>query len=177
MYRNMSIKKLLISLCLLFSISIVRAQQYTVDPGKLAGEWQLDKVEVKTFSQADHQLLKQSTYTPADSANKLTAYIPLFISFYRERCIVKTGHSAEAGNYTLTDSLFTFERPDFQHSISPAKTTGNSGKPSVPGVSFGYRKPSADKLILKSRDLFSQDMQHNVAVSEVYLCFYSRKKG
>lgn len=172
----MAIKKLLLTLCLLCGICVARAQQYATDPGNLGGDWQLDRVEAKLYSQADHRLIKESTYKMTDSAYRLTAYIPLSLSFSKARCIIKTSRSAEAGSYKLTDSLFIFEHPDLRHTPPKDGTNGAAVLQSQRDVRFRYRQSSPDELVLRSSTLFSRDLQRNEAVSEVYVCFYSRKK-
>lgn len=173
MHKNM-LAKIAMVLSLLLAISrTVAAQEKTGDPAALIGEWQLDKVIIKLFSQTDHRLVGEKVYTPGDSLRKVVGFVPVYASFSKAGCVFKTNSGSDAGTYLVSDSALVFEP-----GAPPAtNTAGSTPQHTRPGMQFFYRQPAVDKLVLRSSGKYYQVPGSGIPVKQVDICFFSRKKN
>ena len=165
------IKEVLFTLVAILCLSgVTRGQQFTTDPGKLAGDWKLEKVEMKQFSKIDHRLIRTASFSNIDSIRDLPALVPSILTFNGPRCVIRTDHSAEMGQYMLTDSILLIERG--LHTMNPGKVQDTSA--GNVRLRFNYEHLAANKLVLVSSAVFFPSKQDALPVREVFRCFYSR---
>ncbi|WP_217603524.1 hypothetical protein [Chitinophaga sp. GbtcB8] len=164
----MRIYRFIIALAIILTGSgVLHAQQNATDAERLKGEWQIEKVVVKTFAQQGNKLLEEKTYSVVDSMIRINGFVPLGIQFRDLDCIITHRGGQEGGKYSIPANGIL----DYQHSIPSAQ----SQKEEVFEYEYTYQLPQPDRLVISMPAAFYKDNVRNLPVKLVYTCYYQKK--
>lgn len=138
------------------------------DSARIAGEWQLEKIEVKLYAQADQRLLEEKVLTDEAGFNTLTGQAARSVAFSGTAYRMQFVYSGEQGTYTLIDpSQLRFSRME--------AAAGTQEPPMEVIVTIGYALLPQDQLKLLMPAAYYKDSGRNMAVKCLYNCIYKKK--
>ncbi|SIN69182.1 hypothetical protein [Chitinophaga niabensis] len=152
----MHIKVWIISFLLLATPCAVFAQ---LQP---EGEWELDKVNVKLFSDPGNNLLEERTQ---DSLPLQAILTGKRITFYGQNYIMQ---GAQGTYLLLSDGSLAFRN-------AGKPVTLINGQPQ-PDVFCKVKMPDADRLIIELPVEVYKDHSRNLIIKQFFICQYNRKK-
>jgi hypothetical protein len=171
--ENMFLQKIMIMLVMLFAGSKALQAQVPADVARLAGEWQMVKVEMKLYTQGDDRLLEEKSYT-ATEINNVNAVIPANIKFSGQEYQLQHRNGMDAGKYMVSNDRLEFKKVPMQAPVLPGEQ--QLPVPEEPGVVYRYDLPQTTSLVLYMSPAFYRDNTRNLAVKAVYTSYYSKKK-
>jgi|GEM_PF-1443198 len=174
----MLIKRFLIVLSMLLTGAGLLQAQERSDTARLKGEWVVEKVETKLFTQEGNTLLETKTYTSPDDMKAINAFVPLSIKFGRHDCTITSPSGTERGNYTLPQNgIFQYLQEDALRLAQQRlkKQASRRELIGLAGTEYSYRLQQSSALVLNMPAAFYKDTNKNLAVKLVYTCYYRKK--
>lgn len=174
----MLIKRFLFVLSMLLTVAGELQAQERSDTVRLKGEWLIEKVETKLFTQEGNTLLETKTYTSPDDMKTINAFVPLNMRFGRYDCTITSPSGTERGNYTLPQNgIFQYlEEEVLRQARQQLKNRGSRRElVGLAGTEYSYSLPQLSTLVLNMPATFYKDINRNLAVKLVYTCYYRKK--